>query len=714
MAKLCSVCSKIDIHSMLPSDRIGEENVPLGTLLDIFKKADECALCGLATEATRRTWLLDIVDYGPELDLSKTDVTLFTAHGGSVTSPEPASILRLQYSFRPAEVYAAMEVVSADLTPPLQVMQESALKLALSPQYYGRVIKDTVDLNLVREWLRICEHTHGETCESDWWRGKGEEDRLPSTARVMDVQDMMIVPIPHMCRYVALSYLWGADIGGSYWTSKSNLIERSRPHGLSMSVLPTTITDVILLTRLLGERYLWVDALCIVQDDPADKVIQIGIMERIYGLASLTVFAAGGNTAYAPLPGLREGTRKVNQRIENIQGLLISAALPYPREAVRQTTWNTRGWTYQEIALSRRRLIFTPMQVYFECCTDVWAEDFAAESEGQKPQHRFITYQARPTFASRRGVSGNDNWKASYMRFVREYTIRHLTNEMDIVDAFTALTNAMARGLQLSNGDLKKAFCFAMPSEALETMLLWQPDCETPCTRRIIVDVNKDREPSAPYPSWAWAGWRGRILYAGDAQFRDIRDTNDTPHIDGSIVDRWFLVDDKGNFVDLDVKHTKHLIVLNPEQSRPLPLIPWIQDWDQEHACVSTGALVFRTSTAYFTVVYPQETDDNSELIGRHHCVFTVMTVEDKPRLAGQVILPNTYPTSTTLQFAVICRGAKSMSQRNDKAFSGLPLYVMALSKQSVTGMTERVGLGIINEDAWMQADHKVEVVIVG
>ncbi|EIW87362.1 HET-domain-containing protein, partial [Coniophora puteana RWD-64-598 SS2] len=223
-------------------------------------------------------------------------------------------------------------------------MQESALKLGHSQLQHGRIIRDMVNLDLIRKWLRICEHTHGEACESDWWRGNGEGNSLPSTVRMIDVQEMMIVSVAPGCRYIALSYLWGG-VGESYWTSTENLPTRSRPQGLPISILPGTITDSILLTRLLGERYLWVDALCIVQDDPADKVIQIGVMERIYGFALLTIFAAGGTTAHAPLPGLRANTREVHQRIENVQNLLFSAALPGPDEAIARTAWNTRGWT---------------------------------------------------------------------------------------------------------------------------------------------------------------------------------------------------------------------------------------------------------------------------------------------------------------------------------------------------------------------------------
>ena len=58
------------------------------------------------------------------------------------------------------------------------------------------------------------------------------------------------------------------------------------------------------LASLLGFRYIWVDALCIIQDDPTDQSYQIGEMATIYSSASLTILAASGENSDAGLPGL--------------------------------------------------------------------------------------------------------------------------------------------------------------------------------------------------------------------------------------------------------------------------------------------------------------------------------------------------------------------------------------------------------------------------
>ncbi|OJA15063.1 hypothetical protein AZE42_08230, partial [Rhizopogon vesiculosus] len=270
---------------------------------------------------------------------------------------------------------------------------------------------------------------------------------------------MAIVPAPRSCRYIALSYLWGG-MGEEYWTTKANLKHRRRRGGLDASVLPMTISDTIQLVRLLGERYLWIDALCIVQDDPKDKEVQIGVMELIYGSSAFTIFAAGGTSARDPLPGIRPGTRDLQQQTSKIQGFHLAVPLVLPREAIASSAWNTRGWTYQELMLSRRRIFFTSHHVHFECAEDVWSEDVVAERVD-------VPWDAHPLRCNGAGgftfMDAPPHWKRTaymehYMSVIGKYTQRRLTVESDIVSAVTALINVMTKGSDVAGGEPGEAF----------------------------------------------------------------------------------------------------------------------------------------------------------------------------------------------------------------------------------------------------------------
>lgn len=78
----------------------------------------------------------------------------------------------------------------------------------------------------------------------------------------------MLPPIETQDSYIALNYCWGVGKKG-YVTTKANLSKR-KDDGFEATILPMTIRDAIELTRRLRIRYVWVDGICICQDDAAD------------------------------------------------------------------------------------------------------------------------------------------------------------------------------------------------------------------------------------------------------------------------------------------------------------------------------------------------------------------------------------------------------------------------------------------------------------
>lgn len=136
----------------------------------------------------------------------------------------------------------------------------------------------------------------------------------------------------------------------------------------------------------MNKDYLWVDSLCILQDDDADKMRFINCMGTIYREADMTIIALCGEDAYAGLPGVREDKPRIRQQEIEIKGILMFPVMMPTGWAdaykLGETEWKTRAWTHQETLLSRRRLIFGREQVYFICgqsilCEDVVGPDFS-------------------------------------------------------------------------------------------------------------------------------------------------------------------------------------------------------------------------------------------------------------------------------------------------------------------------------------------------
>jgi hypothetical protein len=110
-------------------------------------------------------------------------------------------------------------------------------------------------------------------------------------------------------------------------------------------LIPNTILDAITVVRKLRERYLWVDSLCLVQDDAGELQECVAIMDLFYEMAILTVVAAGGEGAWAGLQGVAPTPRRMNQHVREIAPGLNMTTMMDMDTLLRRSTYSTRAWT---------------------------------------------------------------------------------------------------------------------------------------------------------------------------------------------------------------------------------------------------------------------------------------------------------------------------------------------------------------------------------
>lgn len=181
--------------------------------------------------------------------------------------------------------------------------------------------------------------------------------------------------------YVALSYCWGFD-------QPSKLLRTNEAYlknGFPLKILPQTLQDAVTCTSALGYRYLWVDALCIIQDSESDKLTEVGNMASIYHNAAVTIAAA---VAHSVFDGYLGHNRSLSLETEfhppgsrpkycdvdiecgdgRIGTLTIVKELE-GREMIKETPLETRGWCFQESILSKRLLYYGPHELLFRCET---------------------------------------------------------------------------------------------------------------------------------------------------------------------------------------------------------------------------------------------------------------------------------------------------------------------------------------------------------
>jgi hypothetical protein len=209
--------------------------------------------------------------------------------------------------------------------------------------------------------------------------------------------EIYLIDLKHSCiieantehRYIALSYVLGGRSLQLTLASKDELL-RPGPlnYGKHFSAISQAVKDAMVLAASAGELFLWVDSMCIVQDDQQSKHQQIAAIDQIYSQAVLTVVALSSHHADTPMAGVCAGSRThfnpvthfhqrsikhlaYRSRGEPITynwanlSLGVRVYSPEFEQLLTSSKYETRGWCLQERVLSRNCLYLTNWQAYF-------------------------------------------------------------------------------------------------------------------------------------------------------------------------------------------------------------------------------------------------------------------------------------------------------------------------------------------------------------
>ena len=335
------------------------------------------------------------------------------------------------------------------------------------------------DIDLAKEWLRECDGKHGIECRGSHLRSSRTELRL------IDIEAQCIVAGSPTNKYAALSYVWGSV--------KPPVLRRENAYLLAMKgclrglPIPQAIVDTMTVCRQLGIRYLWVDSLCILQDDEDDVLDQVEHMDVIYRGAYLTIINTTGDNCKAPIASVSH-PREAVQATTSIDGLAVGTVLLRVRDDILKSKWASRGWTLQEYALSYRSLIITPKGMFFSCSEGIRREDMTGywTKSLSRPQRYMFPIVLDCAITNK---VDTEVLRQVYAPLVTNFTGREVTYVEDILHAFKGITKALVPSL--------KRFEWGMPAQSPDHMQY------SLCWSRI-----GPMERYEEYPSWAWAGWR--------------------------------------------------------------------------------------------------------------------------------------------------------------------------------------------------------------
>ena len=364
----------------------------------------------------------------------------------------------------------------------------------------AREVSNKCEFATFRSWLVQCETNHGFACR--WHQAE-----LCAGLRLIDVESQSIMSANKgRFRYVALSYVWGIQQARTECLRLDNMASADKPGFLNTLKLPVTISAAMEVVKGMGERYLWCEALCIIQDDPKDVQRYIPDMARIYQNAVLTIVAAYGENADSGLPGVGHCKRTIKKLSCQIHGFELTSTFDgspdLSKHPLSASKWCKRAWTMQERLLSRRCLIFTRNQVYWECSRATWLEETQLEMfDGFK-----LAYAGPHIARTRPSTTQIDMspgfWQdeqnlegSAYRILVREYTLRSLTYDEDILNAFEVVLDVIGQMMATT-------FLWALPRRTFDRMLMWNSETSDNWSRRRVC---------SKFPSWSWLSWQGSI-----------------------------------------------------------------------------------------------------------------------------------------------------------------------------------------------------------
>ena len=363
-----------------------------------------------------------------------------------------------------------------------------------------RLLPDRIDYQLLRSWHEFCAQHHRKLCANN-------SKEYPEMLKVVDCRTRRIIGAPSNCSYVALSYVWGKQQS----TTVSSSVSSGKNTGhrtLSSDTIPSVISDAMIVTLKLGWQYLWVDRYCIDQNDE-EKHFQINQMDKVYMCAVITIIAAAGDSANYGLPGVSNTLRRA-QPCAVVRGQLLASTMRSSEAAIGSSRWATRGWTYQEAALSKNLLVFTDDQIFFECkgmsCSESHSIPLAL-LHGKKLENGCRSSIPRGVWSPYPGRKQGDDmfkfWDQVYL-----FTARELSYETDSLNAFMGVANYYKNGqgsqsspfythLGLPLGDTEQPSSYG---RQFVISLLWRHmgDQVFPKRRRA-------------FPSFSWAGWEGVV-----------------------------------------------------------------------------------------------------------------------------------------------------------------------------------------------------------
>lgn len=350
---------------------------------------------------------------------------------------------------------------------------------------------------------------------------------------------------PDTYSYVALSHCWGPE---AFLQTNTRNLATHLTTGIPLSSLPLAFREAVDFTRRLGQRHLWIDSLCIVQDDAGDWAREAARMADVYRGAYLVISASAATGAHEGLYSDAAASPLFDTHLINIktpssgctdqdsrqgeEGQVAFrrsyAHMPSAMDAQLQKHPDlptlSRGWIFQERLLARRVLHFGPHELHWECMTESACQCRDVPSSGPTNPSQHLPTETSSTHKtsqpSSKPSASIPSWSLlspasltkSWHALLTTYTSLGLTFPADIFPAISGIASTFQT--------VKSSpYLAGLWRSSLLHDLLWYPNPPSSTTHHTTVDKPWHRRPVRRAPSWSWASVSGPIAYIQTESF---------------------------------------------------------------------------------------------------------------------------------------------------------------------------------------------------
>jgi len=388
-------------------------------------------------------------------------------------------------------------VKTYDFTPVISHARSGDNRERQFPTVFSNCTGSAETRSRITTWIEQCTDTH-DICK------EGQEVAwLPSRLlEISDVRGDLYLRLRDRSelqsgRYCTLSHRWGASGSKSLQLNADSL--SSFRNGIAVSILKPAFRDMVDLTWRLGLRLIWIDCMCIIQDNSQDWRDESALMGKVYANSWLNVSANAKKASRAGLYAARCVSRNLArfcaQYDESGEVTIWTVTAQFEwSEEVEEAPVNTRAWVLQERILSPRIVHMSSNQVYWECRQLQASEHFP---------HGEPTYEELANSQLKRICYGNqeedkDDVLMRWQLLVSKYTSCDLTFETDRLIALSGIASMVHKRTQCD-------YLAGIWRKYLPIDLLWSVWWPATNERVAKTMMNANGSPRYVAPSWSWA-----------------------------------------------------------------------------------------------------------------------------------------------------------------------------------------------------------------